>query len=90
MQAGDVAAAEVAARHATDARAFGEQLKAITEQYQIAYIELDRDLELDNVCDIFTQINSRGIRPDVLDWGRGAVVPSPGLTPHHSGRTSQA
>ena len=28
---------------------------------------LDRDLEIDKVCDIFTQINSRGIRLDVFD-----------------------
>jgi hypothetical protein len=53
--------------HAKNARAFGEHLKGITEQYQIAYIELDRDLELDRVCDIFTQINSRGIGLDVFD-----------------------
>ena len=31
-----------AARHAENARAFGEHLKGITEEYQIAYIELDR------------------------------------------------
>src|SRR5207249_2714508 len=53
-QAGDVAAAQAAARHAENGRAFGEHLRGITEQYQIAYIELDRDLELDKVCDIFT------------------------------------
>ncbi len=54
-------------RHAENAREFGRHLKGITEQYQISYIELDRDLELDKVCDIFTQINSRGIRLDVFD-----------------------
>src|SRR5690606_24119162 len=55
---GDEIGAQDASRRAGDARAFGEHLKSITEQYQIAYIELDRDLELDKVCDIFTQINS--------------------------------
>jgi hypothetical protein len=49
------------------AREFGDHLRGIMEQYQIAYIELDRDLALDKVCDIFTQINSRGIRLDVFD-----------------------
>jgi hypothetical protein len=54
-------------QHVENARAFGEHLKDVTEKYQIAYIELDRELELDKVCDIFTQINSRGIRLDVFD-----------------------
>lgn len=74
-QAGDGPAAEAAARHAADARAFGEHLKGITEQYQIAYIELDRDLDLDKVCDIFTQINSRGIRLDVFDLVNALLKP---------------
>ena len=59
--------AESAEFHAANAKKFGEHLKDITEQYQISYIELDRDLELDKVCDIFTQINSRGIRLDIFD-----------------------
>ena len=42
-------------------------MKDITEQYQTSYIELDRDLELDKVCDISTQINSRGVRLDIFD-----------------------
>ena len=58
---GDDASRRLAGLHAKNARAFGTHLKDITEQYQIAFIELDRDLELDKVCDIFTQINSRGI-----------------------------
>lgn len=66
-ECGDIATAAVAARHAENAHAFGEQLWSIFEQYQIAYIELDRALELEKVCDIFTQINSRGIRLDIFD-----------------------
>lgn len=73
--AGDEDAVRAAARHAENARAFGEHLKGITEQYQIAYIELDRDLELDKVCDIFTQINSRGIRLDVFDLVNALLKP---------------
>ena len=53
--------------HAENASAFGENLRDITEQYQISYIELDQDLELQKVCDIFTQINSRGIRLTAFD-----------------------
>ena len=64
---GNETAATLAERHADQGRAFGQQLKDITEQYQIAFIELDRDLELDKVCDIFTQINSKGVRLDIFD-----------------------
>ena len=71
----DEAAAHEAGRRARDARAFGEHLKAITEQYQVAYIELDSDLEIDKVCDIFTQINSRGIRLDVFDLVNALLKP---------------
>lgn len=65
--AGDTVLADQATRHSHNARTFGEHLKSITEQYQISYIELDRDLEVDKVCDIFTQINSRGVRLDAFD-----------------------
>ena len=75
QSAGDEAAAREAELRARDARTFGEHLKAITEQYQIAYIELDRDLEIDKVCDIFTQINSRGIRLDVFDLVNALLKP---------------
>ena len=50
-----------------NAQSFGRYLRDIIDQYQIAFIELDRDLELDKVCDIFTQVNSRGVRLDVFD-----------------------
>ncbi len=59
--------AEKAERHTENAREFGQHLKVITDQYQISYIELDQDLELAKVCDIFTQINSRGVRLDIFD-----------------------
>lgn len=72
---GDIEAAQVANRRERDARAFGQHLKGITEQYQISYIELDRDLEIDKVCDIFTQINSRGARLDVFDLINAMLKP---------------
>lgn len=74
-EAGDEDAARLALCHTQNARAFGEHLKGITEQYQIAYIELDRDLDLDKVCDIFTQTNSRGIRLDVFDLMNALLKP---------------
>lgn len=61
--------------HADNAKAFGEHLKGITEQYQIAYIELDCDIAVDKVCDIFTQINSRGMQLDTFDLINALLKP---------------
>lgn len=72
---GDAEAAKMAKRRVADAEAFGAHLKGITEQYQVAYIELDSDLAIDRVCDIFTQINSRGVRLDVFDLMNALLVP---------------
>jgi len=72
---GDTEAEAKAHNHATNAKLFGEHLQGITGQYQISYIELDKDLEVDKVCDIFTQINSRGIRLDVFDLVNALLKP---------------
>ncbi len=58
-----------------NAEKFGKFLKELTEQYQISYIELDKDLGLDKICDIFTQINSKGIRLDVFDLLNALLKP---------------
>jgi hypothetical protein len=84
---GDPEAINQAATHATNARNFGEHLKGITEQYQISYIELDKDLAVDKVCDIFTQINSRGIRLDVFDLVNALLKPK-GLQLKHMWRNA--
>lgn len=73
--AGDADGLKVAQNHTANARAFGEHLQGITGQYQISYIELDKDLKVDKVCDIFTQINSRGIRLDVFDLVNALLKP---------------
>lgn len=75
----------LAKKHANNARAFGGHLKGITEQYQISYIELDQDLEVEKVCDIFTQINSRGIRLDAFDLINALLKPK-GLQLKHMWR----
>ena len=67
--------AEIAKQHAMNAHSFGQHLKGITEQYQISYIELDQNLAVDKVCDIFTQINSRGVRLDVFDLINALLKP---------------
>lgn len=64
------------------AKEFGKHVNSIIHQYQISYIELDRDLELDKVCDIFTQINSRGIRLDIFDLINALIRPK-GLKLRH-------
>ncbi|MCX6844478.1 MAG: hypothetical protein NTX53_19625 [candidate division WOR-3 bacterium] len=75
VQSGDDSGAAVAHQHETNAQAFGLYLKDLTEQYQVAYIELDRDLPLDKVCDIFTQVNSKGVRLDVFDLINAMLKP---------------
>lgn len=72
---GDAESASCASAHAKDAESFGDYVMGIAEQYQIAHIELDKDLPVDKVCDIFTQINSRGIRLDVFDLINALLKP---------------
>ncbi|RWN27577.1 DUF262 domain-containing protein [Mesorhizobium sp.] len=73
--AGNGEAAKAAQVNVENARSFGEHLQGITGQYQISYNELDKDLEVDKVCDIFTQINSRGVRLDVFDLVNALLKP---------------
>ena len=82
-KAGDAPAARVAARHAKNAHEFSKHLEGISQQYQISYIELDQDIEIEKVCDIFTQINSRGIRLDVFDLINALLKPNPHFSPGH-------
>jgi hypothetical protein len=72
---GDAKGEAAARQHAVNAGAFGEHLKGISELYQVAYIELDRDLALDRVCEIFTQVNSKGVRLDVFDLMNALLKP---------------
>lgn len=74
-QAGQDSLHEQATVHAENAVAFGDHLKTLTEQYQISYIELDQQLEIDKVCDIFTQINSKGIQLDTFDLINALLKP---------------
>ena len=62
-------------QHAEHAVAFGDLLDGIRHDYQVVYIELDQDLAIDKVCDIFTQINSRGVRLDAFDLINALLKP---------------
>ncbi len=74
--------------HAANAKAFGKHLRSITDQYQVSYIELDRELEIDKVCDIFTKINSRGVRLDMFDLVNALLKPK-GLLLKHMWRNAK-
>lgn len=67
--------ASIALTNADNAVAFGEVLKTLSEEYQISYIELDKDIGVDKVCDIFTQINSKGVQLDVFDLINALLKP---------------
>ncbi|REJ88785.1 MAG: DUF262 domain-containing protein [Planctomycetota bacterium] len=72
---GDEQAAEQAEVHAQNALKFADMMQAIVEQYQISFNELHRDLPIDKVCDIFTQINSRGVQLDIFDLMNAMLKP---------------
>ena len=74
-EAGDVTKAEAAERYAVGAKTFGDYVRELIEQYQISYIELDREIEVSKVCDIFTQINSRGVQLDIFDLLNALLKP---------------
>ncbi len=74
-EANEAADMQLARLHAKNARAFKKHIVDITQEYQITYVELDRDLEIDKICDIFTQTNSRGVRLDVFDLINALVRP---------------
>lgn len=82
---GDADTATKAERHAENAIQFGEHIGGIAEQYQIAYIELDEELAIDKVCDIFTKINSTGTPLSVFDLINALLKPK-GLQLKHMWR----
>ncbi|MCB9185577.1 MAG: DUF262 domain-containing protein [Flavobacteriales bacterium] len=53
--------------YAEKSKLFKSAIEELFNQYYISYIELDRDIDIDKVCDIFTQINSRGVQLDIFD-----------------------
>jgi len=50
-----------------NAKVLKNSIKDLLTSYNISYIELDADIEVGKVCDIFTHINSKGIRLDIFD-----------------------
>jgi len=54
-------------QHAENAKLFKETIEELFNQYYISYIQLDQDIDIAKVCDIFTQINAKGVRLDIFD-----------------------
>lgn len=78
----------LARHHAENGLEFGKHVQSIMQEYQISFIELDEDLEIDKVCDIFTQLNSRGVRLDVFDLMNALLKPK-GLQLKHMWRDAE-
>lgn len=57
------------------AKSFKEIIDELLNQFYISYIELDKDIDIAKVCDIFTQINSRGVRLDIFDLLNAVLRP---------------
>ena len=74
-QTGEDAKAELATQNKKNADIFSSHLLSLTQDYQVSYIELDKQLEIDKVCDIFTQINSKGVQLDTFDLINALLKP---------------
>lgn len=75
QQNNDEIAAENADRFVAGAIEFKSHIEELHRDYQVSYIELDRDIPIEKVCDIFTQINSKGIRLDIFDLLNALLKP---------------
>jgi hypothetical protein len=54
-------------RYVAQAKEFRNLIEELLNNYYISYIELDRDIDVAKVCDIFTQVNSKGVQLDIFD-----------------------
>lgn len=57
------------------ARRFANEAMELLGKYQVSYIELSRDIEIDKICDIFTKINSKGVKLDIFDLMNALLRP---------------
>lgn len=54
-------------KYTINATGFKNLIEDLLNNYYVSYIELDQNIEIGKVCDIFTHINSRGVRLDIFD-----------------------
>lgn len=50
-----------------EAQRLQDTLRELINDYYLSYIELDRDISISKVCDIFTKLNSRGVLLNIFD-----------------------
>jgi len=50
-------------------------IKDLLQTYEMSYIELDREIEIAKVCDIFTKINSTGVNLSIFDLMNAILKP---------------
>lgn len=55
--------------------ALDEIFESILNEYYISYIELDREIEVEKVCDIFQRINSTGLDLNIFDLMNALLRP---------------
>lgn len=67
---------EAAQAHVEAADAFQTLIQGLIQNYQVSYVELDRQLPIGKICDIFTQINTRGVRLTIFDLMNALLKPS--------------
>jgi hypothetical protein len=66
---------EISGLSPKNADAIEDIFRDLLESYYISYIELDRDIEITKVCDIFTKINSSGVPLSIFDLLNAILTP---------------
>ena len=74
-QAPDEKSKNIALQNAANAKPFGKEINDTLTNYQISHVELDKEIGVEKVCDIFTQINSKGIQLDIFDLLNALMKP---------------
>ena len=58
-----------------NAASFEYRMNEVFNRYTVAYILLDGSIDIKKVCEIFTQINSKGIKLDIFDLLNAILKP---------------
>lgn len=66
---------EDARNYAATGEKFANEMEDLLTEYKVSYVELNRNLELEKICDIFTQINRNGVQLDIFDLLNALVKP---------------
>jgi hypothetical protein len=58
-----------------NATSFEDRMNEVFNRYTVAYILLDGNIDIKKVCEIFTQINSKGVKLDIFDLLNAILKP---------------